>query len=80
MSRVQHTYMLPVSAVLTGGVDWHPQERVALRAELGKCQVVCMSYEVLRSDIGWVEGIDWDYCILDEGQTIKNAKSKVLHG
>lgn len=48
-----------------------------MRLLLDKHQVVSMSYEVLRSDIQWVASIDWDYCILDEGHTIKNAKSKI---
>lgn len=54
-----------------------PQEREALRPMLATHHVVSMSYEVLRSDIEWVAGIDWDFCILDEGHTIKNAKSKI---
>ena len=39
--------------------------------------VVVMSYEVLRSDIHWVEKQNWLYCILDEGHAIRNPNSAV---
>ena len=36
-----------------------------------------MSYEALRSDVGWVSGIMWNYCVLDEGHIIRNPRAKI---
>ncbi|KAK9809358.1 hypothetical protein WJX73_008453 [Symbiochloris irregularis] len=39
--------------------------------------VVVMSYETLRSDVNWVAGLQWNYCVLDEGHLVRNPKSKI---
>ncbi|XP_057752365.1 TATA-binding protein-associated factor BTAF1-like [Arachis stenosperma] len=48
----------------------------------GKCTkflvvvMVCLKY-ITRADIDYLGQLLWNYCILDEGHIIKNAKSKV---
>lgn len=54
-----------------------PVARAALRPLVGKHDVVVMSYEALRADVDWVSGIDWLYCVLDEGHAVRNPASKV---
>ncbi|POV96247.1 hypothetical protein PSTT_15759 [Puccinia striiformis] len=39
--------------------------------------VVILSYDIVRNDIERLSKISWNYCILDEGHIIKNAKSKL---
>lgn len=29
------------------------------------------------ADIEWVSGVQWGYCVLDEGHTIRNPSSKI---
>jgi TATA-binding protein-associated factor len=36
-----------------------------------------MSYDILRNDIEQLASYNWNYCILDEGHMIKNAKAKL---
>ncbi|KAI8150160.1 hypothetical protein BJV82DRAFT_586077 [Fennellomyces sp. T-0311] len=57
----------------TGG----PAERKRLRGSLKKHDVVIMSYDIIRNDIEDLSAIHWNYCILDEGHIIKNAKTKI---
>ncbi|KAL4391128.1 hypothetical protein AHAS_Ahas03G0214100 [Arachis hypogaea] len=38
--------------------------------------MVCLKY-ITRADIDYLGQLLWNYCILDEGHIIKNAKSKV---
>lgn len=54
-----------------------PQDRVALRAQFHKHNLVVTSYDVLRKDIDFLATIVWNYCVLDEGHAIKNSKSKI---
>lgn len=54
-----------------------PQERSLLRNQFGKFNIILTSYDVIRKDIDFLGHIVWNYCILDEGHIIKNAKSKV---
>ena len=54
-----------------------PGQRQALRKGLQAVDVVAMSYETLRSEIEWVQGVAWNYCILDEGHIIRNPRSKI---
>lgn len=54
-----------------------PQERSLLRNQFGKFNIILTSYDVIRKDIDFLGHILWNYCILDEGHIIKNAKSKV---
>jgi TATA-binding protein-associated factor len=39
--------------------------------------VIITSYDVVRKDIDHLGKLHWNYCILDEGHVIKNAKSKI---
>lgn len=40
-----------------------------------KHNIIVTSYSVLRSDIELLEKIVWDYCVLDEGHLLKNART-----
>eukprot|EP01083_Nonionella_stella_P072938 196882_1 len=55
-----------------------PEKRKKLRSKIEKLDgsVVIASYETMRSDISFLSKIRWNYCVLDEGHIIKNAKSK----
>ncbi|XP_011621494.1 TATA-binding protein-associated factor BTAF1 isoform X1 [Amborella trichopoda] len=53
------------------------QDRVALRSQFGKYNVIITSYDVIRKDIDHLGQLVWNYCILDEGHVIKNSKSKI---
>nr|XP_043627435.1 TATA-binding protein-associated factor BTAF1 [Erigeron canadensis] len=53
------------------------QDRVTLRSEFQKYNVIVTSYDVIRKDIEHLRQLLWNYCILDEGHIIKNAKSKI---
>lgn len=39
--------------------------------------MLVMSYESLRADVDWVAGRRWLYCVLDEGHTIRNPRSRI---
>ncbi|KAI9145271.1 hypothetical protein BKA69DRAFT_1108764 [Paraphysoderma sedebokerense] len=52
-------------------------ERGSLRPKLRTHDVVITSYEVLRNDIDILQAIEWNYCVLDEGHIIRNAKTKI---
>jgi len=51
--------------------------RRALAHDLLKYDVVVTSYENLRNDIDVLTSWSWNYCVLDEGHAIRNAKSKL---
>lgn len=53
------------------------QDRVALREQFDKHNVVITSYDVVRKDAEYLAQFFWNYCILDEGHIIKSAKSKI---
>ncbi|KAI7752503.1 hypothetical protein M8C21_015854 [Ambrosia artemisiifolia] len=53
------------------------QERVTLRSQFHKYNVIVTSYDVIRKDTDHLRQLFWNYCILDEGHIIKNAKSKI---
>ena len=53
------------------------RDRQRIASKLNKYDVVITSYEVVRNDIAQLEGVDWHYCILDEGHVIKNARTKL---
>ncbi|KAK6923628.1 Helicase, C-terminal [Dillenia turbinata] len=53
------------------------QERISLQDHFEKHNVIITSYDVVRKDIDYLGQHLWNYCILDEGHIIKNAKSKV---
>ncbi|KAJ2161941.1 TATA-binding protein-associated factor mot1 [Coemansia sp. RSA 552] len=56
-----------------------PAERRPLIPDIAAnaADVVIMSYDVVRNDIELLVGQDWNYCVLDEGHCIKNAKTKL---
>ncbi|XP_077865248.1 TATA-binding protein-associated factor 172-like [Saccoglossus kowalevskii] len=54
-----------------------PSERTRLRNKVKKHNLVVASYDIVRNDIDFFKGIDWNYCILDEGHIIKNGKTKL---
>lgn len=37
--------------------------------------IIVTSYDVVRNDISFISQFDYNYCVLDEGHIIKNAKS-----
>ncbi|KAL8703397.1 MAG: hypothetical protein Q9201_003426 [Fulgogasparrea decipioides] len=51
-------------------------DRVRLRDQLGKTDIVITSYEVCRNDIDVLAPFNWNYCVLDEGHLIKNPRAK----
>lgn len=46
------------------------------RGWISNCDVVLTTYGVLRQDIDWLAEVEFDYCVLDEAQAIKNPQSK----
>lgn len=55
------------------------QERMSIREQFDKCNVVITSYDIVRKDIDHLVKISWDYCILDEGHIIKSSRSKITN-
>jgi TATA-binding protein-associated factor len=51
--------------------------RQKLQAHIASAELVVMSYDSLRADIGQLASVRWDYVVLDEGHGIRNAKAKV---
>ena len=64
----------PISAVQYVGA---PRLREALRSSLLDADVVIVSYETVRTDIEFLASFCFNYCVLDEGHTIRNSKTKV---
>lgn len=53
------------------------QDRNSLREQFNNHNVIITSYDVVRKDADYLTQFSWNYCILDEGHIIKNAKSKI---
>lgn len=53
------------------------EERISLRSHFDKHNVIITSYDVVRKDVDFLGQLRWNYCILDEGHVIKNARSKI---
>uniref|UniRef100_A0A1J3DBB1 TATA-binding protein-associated factor BTAF1 n=1 Tax=Noccaea caerulescens TaxID=107243 RepID=A0A1J3DBB1_NOCCA len=53
------------------------QDRSSLREQFKNHNVIITSYDVVRKDADYLTQFSWNYCILDEGHIIKNAKSKI---
>ncbi|TPX56486.1 hypothetical protein PhCBS80983_g04513 [Powellomyces hirtus] len=51
-------------------------ERAEIRRRVRNYDVIIISYEILRNDIAELRSLHFNYCILDEGHTIKNPKTK----
>ncbi|KAJ3070374.1 btaf1 RNA polymerase II, B-TFIID transcription factor-associated, 170kDa [Podochytrium sp. JEL0797] len=54
-----------------------PAERHRLRGLIPSHDVIITSYEILRNDVENLTSFNYNYCILDEGHVIKNAKTKL---
>ena len=52
------------------------QDRLKLRDQLGRTDIVITSYDICRNDIDVFTPLSWNYCVLDEGHLIKNPKAK----
>ena len=57
--------------VVTGNVE----NRKALLEEISRYHLVITSYELLKRDVEYYDGIAFRYCIADEAQYIKNANT-----
>ncbi|CAL1356659.1 unnamed protein product [Linum trigynum] len=68
---------IDISLISTLQYAGSAQERMSLRELFDKHNVVITSYDVIRKDIEYLGQFLWNYCILDEGHIIKNAKSKI---
>ncbi|XP_048324850.2 TATA-binding protein-associated factor BTAF1 isoform X2 [Ziziphus jujuba] len=68
---------IDVSVISTLQYVGSAQERISLREQFNKHNVVITSYDVVRKDSDYLGKLMWNYCILDEGHIIKNAKSKI---
>jgi superfamily II DNA or RNA helicase len=58
-------------------IEYSGLERAAMRPLLPKHDVVLTTYGTLRRDIAILKDIEFDYVVLDEAQTIKNAGSQI---
>ncbi|EPX74092.1 TATA-binding protein associated factor Mot1 [Schizosaccharomyces octosporus yFS286] len=54
-----------------------PTDRSKLRKQLKVVDVVVTSYDICRNDMDSLVKVDWNYCVLDEGHVIKNARAKL---
>ena len=52
-------------------------DRAALRSQFSEYDLILTTYGTLRRDIGVLRETQFDYVVLDEAQTIKNAGSQV---
>jgi len=55
----------------------NPAERAAQRKMFKDHNVLIMSYDIMRNDIDILSTMHFNYCVLDEGHIIKNAKTKL---
>lgn len=54
-----------------------PGDRVKLRDQLGKTDIVITSYDICRNDAEILTPFNWNYLVLDEGHLIKNPRAKI---
>jgi len=52
------------------------QEREAIIKNIGNYDVIITTYNLLKMDLEDYKNIEFDYCILDEAQNIKNSNSQ----
>lgn len=57
-------------------LDYTGQGRAMLREQFAEHDLVITTYGTLRRDIGRLKELAFDYCVLDEAQSIKNADSQ----
>jgi TATA-binding protein-associated factor len=55
----------------------NPTERQKLRPQMASQDIVITSYDICRNDTAIICQQNFNYCVLDEGHIIKNAKAKV---
>lgn len=55
----------------------NPAERARVKSQLGTTDIVITSYDICRNDVVEISKYNWNYCVLDEGHIIKNAKAKL---
>ncbi|OCK81293.1 hypothetical protein K432DRAFT_425065 [Lepidopterella palustris CBS 459.81] len=53
-----------------------PAERAKYKQQLGNVDIVITSYDICRNDVDILAPLNWNYCVLDEGHLIKNARAK----
>lgn len=58
-------------AVLHG----NKEERVEIMENISSYDVILTTYGTLKNDYEWYDGKEFDYCIIDEAQHIKNSQS-----
>ena len=58
-------------------IEYSGLDRINLRPSLPKHDIVLTTYGTLRRDITILKDIAFDYVVLDEAQTIKNAGSQI---
>jgi TATA-binding protein-associated factor len=68
------TYAPFLKALLYVG---NPSERQRLREQIPNQDIVITSYDISRNEIETLCQFNYNYCTLDEGHIIKNAKAKV---
>lgn len=56
-------------------IEGNPQERQEQLTTIDQCDLVVVSYTVLRRDIETFSQFDFSYCFLDEAQNIKNPRT-----
>jgi TATA-binding protein-associated factor len=54
-----------------------PADRLRLREELTKTDIVITSYDICRNDFDVLTPLNWNYLVLDEGHLIKNPRAKI---
>ena len=54
-----------------------PAERGRVVSQMQGADVIITSYDIARNDIETIRALNYNYCVLDEGHLIKNAKAKV---
>lgn len=57
-------------------ISGNKKQREELRNDIDNCDVVITSYPLIRRDIEEYKDIDFNYCIIDEAQQIKNPNSQ----
>ncbi|HVJ88108.1 MAG TPA: SNF2-related protein [Caulifigura sp.] len=58
-------------------IEYTGLERAGMRDTLATHDIILTTYGTLRRDVGILKDITFDYAVLDEAQTIKNAASQV---
>jgi superfamily II DNA or RNA helicase len=58
-------------------LDYTGADRVMVRKEFPRANIILTTYGTIRRDVIDLKETDFDYVILDEAQTIKNASSQI---